>query len=355
MLKYYLDKTGKVIKSILFPSSEFVDTEPREGSMNPVTSGGVAGSVSQQSDNIAESFSASSTYAIGEVVIGPDGKLYQCTTAVETAGEWDPEDWTETSMVDLIEQDMKDMEEMFLLNLPCAAKTLRFEFSKMDYDPTVAGVGSSGTWKKLNAMFRNVWDWTYNNANWTSAFNNAFRDTNNYVKVISSNLDGVTNITQLFSLCSMLISAKLLNTSSLVTIGSVFSYCDKLEEVNDFDATNATYSKYMFLNCSSLKKVPSIIVSKISDCSSMFATCTKVESGALALYNALAGQTTPPSAHSTTFSQCGKDTETGAAELAQIPSDWGGTAPATLNMGAPQNLTEPLSPSVIEGDDSLTK
>ena len=56
------------------------------------------------------------------------------------------------------------------------------------------------------------------------------------------------------------------------------------------------------------------------------------------------------------FKDCGKDTATGAAELAQIPSDWGGTAPATLNMGAPQNLTEPLSPSVIDdGDDSLTK
>ena len=47
MLKYYIDKTGKVVKSILFPSSEFVDTEPREGSLNPVTSGGVAGSISQ--------------------------------------------------------------------------------------------------------------------------------------------------------------------------------------------------------------------------------------------------------------------------------------------------------------------
>lgn len=53
MLKYYLDKTGKVIKSILFPSSEFVDAEPREGSMNPVTSDGVfkvVGNVSEGLD-----------------------------------------------------------------------------------------------------------------------------------------------------------------------------------------------------------------------------------------------------------------------------------------------------------------
>lgn len=55
------------------------------------------------------------------------------------------------------------------------------------------------------------------------------------------------------------------------------------------------------------------------------------------------------------FKNCGKGTTTGAAELAQIPSDWGGTGSASLNMDSPQNLTEPLSPSVIDGDDSLTK
>ena len=78
------------------------DATPTAGSENAVTSGGVAEAVGQQSSNIAESFSASSTYAIGEVVIGPDGKLYQCTTAVETAGEWDPEDWDETSLGDIL-------------------------------------------------------------------------------------------------------------------------------------------------------------------------------------------------------------------------------------------------------------
>lgn len=74
------------------------DTKPTPGSFNPVTSDSIA----TQSGNIAKAFSASSTYAIGEVVVGPDGKLYQCTTAVETAGEWDPEDWGETSLGDIL-------------------------------------------------------------------------------------------------------------------------------------------------------------------------------------------------------------------------------------------------------------
>ena len=84
-------------KTVNISTLEF-DTKPTKGSFNPVTSDGIA----TQSDNIAEAFSASSTYAIGEVVIGPDGKLYQCTTAVETAGEWDPEDWDETSLGDIL-------------------------------------------------------------------------------------------------------------------------------------------------------------------------------------------------------------------------------------------------------------
>lgn len=78
------------------------DTKPTPGSFNPLTSDSVASAVSLQSNNIAEAFSASSTYAIGELVIGPDGKLYQCTTAVSTAGEWDPEDWDETSLADIL-------------------------------------------------------------------------------------------------------------------------------------------------------------------------------------------------------------------------------------------------------------
>jgi len=57
-----------------------------------------------------------------------------------------------------------------------------------------------------------------------------------------------------------------------------------------------------------------------------FHNCTKVESGALALYQQASTQTRPPSSHTYCFRSCGSDTTTGAAELAQIPSSWGGTA-----------------------------
>ena len=98
------------------------------------------------------------------------------------------------------EQDMKDMEEMFLVNLPIAAKTLRFEFSKMDYDPTVAGVGSNGTWKKLVAKFHNVWDWTNEATDWSESFKGAFPDADNEVSVIAAgDTSSVTTINGMFA------------------------------------------------------------------------------------------------------------------------------------------------------------
>lgn len=39
-------------------------------------------------------------------------------------------------------------------------------------------------------------------------------------------------------------------------------------------------------------------------------------------YNPLGLPANPPTSHSSTFNNCGRDTTTGAAELAQIPSGW---------------------------------
>ena len=58
---------------------------------------------------------------------------------------------------------------------------------------------------------------------------------------------------------------------------------------------------------------------------SMFMNCNYVESGALALYQQESGRSNPPTSHSGTFTWCGKNTTSGAAELAQIPESWGGT------------------------------
>jgi hypothetical protein len=54
----------------------------------------------------------------------------------------------------------------------------------------------------------------------------------------------------------------------------------------------------------------------------MFALCRNVEGGALALYTQASSQAVPPELYGGAFYQCGTNTASGAAELAQIPSDW---------------------------------
>lgn len=97
IIKKINDPTGKVYDDISVGSLTF-DTLPIKGSFNPVTSDCVA----TQSGNIADAFSETKTYDIGEVVIGPDGKLYQCISAVSTAGPWDPSRWDKTSLGDIL-------------------------------------------------------------------------------------------------------------------------------------------------------------------------------------------------------------------------------------------------------------
>lgn len=55
-----------------------------------------------QADVIAPAFSTSSTYALGDYVTY-NGKLYECTTAVTTAGDWVAASWTETKVMQAFE------------------------------------------------------------------------------------------------------------------------------------------------------------------------------------------------------------------------------------------------------------
>ena len=226
------------------------------------------------------------------------------------------------------EQDMSDMEEMFLVNLPCAANTLRFEFSKKDYDPTVAGVGSSGTWKNLGAKFHNVWDWTRNGPLFQSSFSNAFKDKNNLVSVIAAgNTSAITVWGDFFQMCSSLVYVCKLDTSGATNIVGMFSGCTSLENIPAFNFGSLQNMFGAFNGCSKLKSIPLFDTSKVTNAGNCFNGCVSVEGGALALYTQMSTQTTPPTNHTDTFKNCGKNTETGAAELAQIPTSWGGTGP----------------------------
>ena len=57
---------------------------------------------------LAPAFSDEATYAVGDYVL-EDGKLYKCTTAVTTAGEFDDDYWTQVTLA----PDVRDLKDAF--------------------------------------------------------------------------------------------------------------------------------------------------------------------------------------------------------------------------------------------------
>ena len=146
----------------------------------------------------------------------------------------------------------------------------------------------------------------------------------NVVELLGVNTTGITNMKQMFDGCTSLTSVPLFDTSNASDTGGMFSKCSSLIDVPLFDTSNVTDMSYMFSLCNSITIVPLFNTSKVTNMSGMFAHCRNVQSGALALYQQASTQTNPPSKHGSTFLNCGMNTTTGAAELAQIPTSWGG-------------------------------
>mgnify|MGYP002517200301 CR=1 FL=1 len=110
----------------------------------------------------------------------------------------------------------------------------------------------------------------------------------------------------------------------------MFNNCVALKslDLSSFDTANVTDMNGMFFECKALKSLDlsDFDTANVTDMSYMFDSCYNVEFGALALYQQASTQSTPPQNYNRAFKYCGRDTTTGAAELAQIPASWDGTA-----------------------------
>ena len=217
------------------------------------------------------------------------------------------------------------------LNLP--PFTMRVEFYGTDsgYDPIVDG--ANGTWTHVSGP---VWDWTYQNTDWGAQgkytygpmkhWSNNLATTANLtndvrLKVLGANSTGVTSMKYLLS-GQYLQGVTLFDTSSVTDMTNMFRGCSALTSVPLFDLSRVTNASYMFRACSALTSVPLFDTSSMTRVVQMFQDCRNVESGALALYTQMSTQAYPPPTHTRCFRNCGSNTVTGAAELAQIPSGW---------------------------------
>lgn len=129
----------------------------------------------------------------------------------------------------------------------------------------------------------------------------------------------VTTMHSMFHGCSALASVPLFNTSRVADMKSMFHGCSSLSAVQLFNTSSATDMVYMLYGCSSLTSIPLFNTSSNPNMSYMCQNCVNVTTGALALYQQAS---THVSTHTATFRNCGSNTVTGAAELAQIPNSW---------------------------------
>lgn len=131
----------------------------------------------------------------------------------------------------------------------------------------------------------------------------------------------VTEMQAMFDYCTALSSVPQFNTSSVTLMNSMFDGCMSLSSIPLLDTSNVTDMSQMCADCSSLSSIPLFNTTKVTNMDAAFAGCVNVQSGALALYQQASTQANVPS-HYATFGECGSNTVQGAAELAQIPSDW---------------------------------
>ena len=136
------------------------------------------------------------------------------------------------------------------------------------------------------------------------------------------NTSNVSNMEWMFDNCTELRYVPLLDTRNVVSMKSMFSVCSKIETLPLLDTSNVTSMEQICWNCSSLKSIPLYNTNKVVNMDISFESCYNVDTGALALYNQVSTQANPPTNHYSTFASCGRDSQTGSAELAQIPSDW---------------------------------
>lgn len=190
-----------------------------------------------------------------------------------------------------------------------------FEFSVSDFVPTTSLLNTaySGSWSQVSSS-PNRWKLTINN----------------FVDYYSGETNLGIGLAKLFiregSRFGYLIPQNLGNgTCKLIDSGNL--------DITDSNGNTCVTMDRMFQYCYGLTYITPIHCSNVQNVGGMFSGCENVTEGALAQYTWFINNNNNITNHSSTFSNCGEDTQTGVAELAQIPVGWGGTlVPASTLM-----------------------
>jgi hypothetical protein len=196
---------------------------------------------------------------------------------------------------------------------------LVFEFSVSDFVPTLS---------LLNPAYRDIAQWTQ-----VSSSPNRWKLTlNRFGNVSTTAVDYGTGLPFLFANHQQSIQNGYLISSNLG--GGTCKLIDSgnLNITDSLGQTCETMDR-MFMNCTGLTYIAPLHCTNVQNVGGMFQGCTEVTEGAYDQYVWFNTYGININNHSGTFTDCGSNTQTGTAELAQIPVGWGGTlVPASTLM-----------------------
>lgn len=205
-------------------------------------------------------------------------------------------------------------------NLP--PMTIRYMFEDAAYDPTVSSYVSS-VWTRVS-LNPNIWDWEpgpYVSQSLVSLFSgDSFGQYSLRVHILGANLQGLDqpSIQSTWRANPNIVSVHVMDTRTVTDFQSAFNGCNNLYEIAGLPIQGQAFQ--MFMGCTSLRRLPRFEASSGAQVQEMFEGCSNVESGILDCYDSL--RDVAYIYHWACFRDCGVNTPTGAAELAQIPSDW---------------------------------
>ena len=202
------------------------------------------------------------------------------------------------------------------LNLP--PYTIRVKY-RDGANPTSAGSITRGVYTRVSTT-PNIWDVKYETPSWSYFFSD---ERIGLIEVLGANSTNVTAMDYMFNFCRVLTGVALFDTSNVVITKSMFDCAYELLESPCYNLSNVQSADSMFSNARKLKYIPDFDLRSVVNTHGMFFDTFNVESGALNMYSKLSARGNEID-HGYMFFDCGKNSEQGSAEVAQIPTDWVG-------------------------------
>lgn len=210
--------------------------------------------------------------------------------------------------------------------------TMRFKFDNQNFDPhAISGSNLSSkdyTWNQVDSS-ENIWDFTCEDKDWSNLFNHV-SGISGYFSIIDSNieevsaldwfaagpyslyyyneltsvnlnksncssykhvfdgcfklqnanldLNGVSNIDNLFYKCNGLRNIELLDTSNVTSMLGTFESCTTLSSMPLFDTSNVTNMDFTFDDCRALSSMPLFDMSNVTSMNCTFRDCLQLSS-----------------------------------------------------------------------------